>query len=179
VAGIPSIDLRLVQLVRHPSGVAYSWSKPVVRPQASTGQGDQIMPAHSPAEVSVRWDVFNALLGRLARRPLPTMLLRYEDYVSDLDGGLDACFELADLSFVERPDAMDTGHGIAGNPSRFVADSQKIVEDNRWITEYSPLNHALVSAITWPSRSAYGYRYSRANPVGPLPRRSMSRSNGR
>jgi len=179
VAGIPSIDLRIVQLVRHPSGVAYSWSKPVVRPQAASGQGDLLMPAHRPTEVAVRWDVFNALLRHLGRRPLPTMLLRYEDYVADLDGGLDACLELAGLTYVSRPDAMHTGHGIAGNPSRFADDDQKIVGDNRWVTEYSPWKHALVSAITSPFRPTYGYRYSRSNPVGPLPQRSVSPSGRR
>ena len=179
LAGVPTIDLRIVQLVRHPSGVAYSWSKPVARPHATAGQGDLIMPAHSPVEVSIRWDVFNALLRRLAKRTLPTILLRYEDYVADLDGALDACLELVDLTYVERPDTMDTGHGIAGNPSRFAVDSQKIVEDNRWITEYSPWKHALVSAITWPARPTYGYRYSRSNPVRPLPGRSVGRSASR
>jgi hypothetical protein len=166
--GTESVDLRVVHLVRHPSGVVQSWSRPVVRPQAVGGTGDQVMPAHSPVEVAIRWDIFNGLFHRMARRSVPTVLIRYEDYVDNLDDTLRACLGLAGLGYDTRPTAMSNGHGIAGNPARFADDDQKIVVDNRWITEMGKAKHAMVSAMTWRPRAAYGYRYSRSMPVRPI-----------
>jgi hypothetical protein len=176
LAGAPQIDLRVVHLVRHPSGVVHSWSKPVVRPHAGDGRGDQLMPAHSPLEVSIRWDVFNGLFRHLAKRPVPTVVIRYEDYVEDTDGALGVCLGLADLATDARPVAMSTGHGIAGNPSRFETDLAKITRDDQWITQLGGAKHRMVSAITWPMRSAYGYRTDRSSPVGPYRSHRVERS---
>jgi len=168
LAGTDTVDLRVVHLVRHPSGVVQSWSRAVARPQADAGTGDRLMPAHSPLEVAVRWDVFNRLLHRLARRSVPTVLVRYEDYVDDLDGTLRACLGLFGLPYAATPTGMGTGHGIAGNPSRFAQEDQAITRDDRWITELGTATHRMVSAITWRTRSAYGYRSRRSAPVDPM-----------
>jgi hypothetical protein len=172
LAGTDGIDLRVVHLVRHPSGVVQSWSKPVVRPQAGEGRSDRFMPAHSPLEVSVRWDAFNVLFDRLAARSFPTLLVRYEDYVQDVDGALRACVGLTDLEYSGRPTVMSSGHGIAGNPSRFAADEVAIAGDERWVSQMSEAKHAVVSALTWPVRRRYRYFHSRTAPVGPLPART-------
>ncbi len=169
LAGIEEIDLRVVHLVRHPSGVVHSWSKPVVRPQAGDGRGDQLMPAHSPLEVSIRWDVFNGLFRHLANRSVPTVLIRYEDYVEDTEGALQACLGLVDLPYDTRPVSMSSGHGIAGNPSRFAAGLEKITRDDQWLSQLGATKHRMVSAITWPMRATYGYHYDRSAPVGPYP----------
>jgi hypothetical protein len=168
LAGADTVDMRLVHLVRHPSGVAFSWGRPSIRPQAAGGPGDLTIPAHSPAEVAVRWDVFNVLLGRLGERPTPHLLLRYEDYVHDPVEARGACLRLADLEPPEGPLTMGGGHGIAGNPSRFADRDAPVVADERWLTEMSPWRHALVSAVTWPLRTRYGYRFARSDPVVPL-----------
>lgn len=168
LAGIETVDLRVVHLVRHPSGVVQSWSRPVTRPQAAGGTGEQLMPAHSAAEVAIRWDIFNRLYLRLARRRVPTVLVRYEDYVEDIDDTIRACMGLVGLSHEAEPIAMRRGHGIAGNPSRFADDGETIAVDNRWITEMSGAKHAMVSAMTWHQRAQYGYRFRRSMPVRPL-----------
>ena len=168
LAGTPGIDLRVVHLVRHPSGVVHSWSRPVVRPHAGDGRGDRVMPAHSAVEVCIRWDVFNVLFRRLARR-VPTVVIRYEDYVDDTDGALRTCLGLAGLDFVRRPTEVGSGHGIAGNPSRFTADVSRISRDDQWVVQMGRARHALVSAMTWPIRAGYGYRFDRSAPVGPYP----------
>jgi hypothetical protein len=177
LAGTPQIDLRVVHLVRHPSGVANSWSRPVGRPHAGEGSGDQLMPAHSPLEVSIRWDVFNELFHHLARQ-VPTVVVRYEDYVEDTDAALRACLGLADLAFDSRPVTLSTGHGIAGNPSRFTANVAKVTPDDQWVAQLGASRHLMVSAITWPMRSAYGYRFDRSAPVGPYRGRRVAGSSG-
>ena len=178
LAGTGTVDLRVVHLVRHPSGVVQSWSRAVERPQAGAGTGDRLIPAHSALEVAVRWDVFNRLLHRLARRSVPTVLVRYEDYVEDLDGTLRACFGLFGLPYATTPAGMGTGHGIAGNPSRFAEGDQAITRDDRWITELGSATHCMVSAITWRTRSAYGYRYRRSAPVAPILRHASGHVEG-
>jgi hypothetical protein len=167
LAGTPGIDLRVVHLVRHPSGVVNSWSRPVARPHAAEGTGDQVIPTHSPVEVSIRWDLFNALFRRLAER-VPTMVVRYEDYTEDTERALQACLALAGVAFDQRPALSTAGHGIAGNPSRF-ADLSSIRRDDQWVGQLSQSKHAMVSAMTWPIRRSYGYRFDRADPIGPFP----------
>ncbi len=168
LAGTPGIELRVVHLVRHPSGVVHSWSRPVVRPHARNGLGDQVIPAHSPLEVSIRWDVFNGLFRQLAHR-VPTVVVRYEDYAEDTERAVRACWDLAGLEFKASPLRLDNGHGIAGNPSRFSTELSHIRRDDQWVGQLSPVKHALVSGITWPMRTAYGYRFDRSDPVRPFP----------
>ena len=157
------VDLRVVHLIRHPSGVAHSWSKPVRRPQAPPGStGEEFIPAHRAWEVAVRWDVFNTLFHVLEARGVPTQRLRYEDYVTDprraVQQGL-ALFGLPDA------DPMDgaVNHGIAGNPARFASTAERVRADERWITELDEDEHRLVSAITFPVRWVYGYRADRSD----------------
>lgn len=178
LAGTDAVDLRVIHLVRHPSGVVQSWSRAVERPQANNGAGDQMMPAHSPVEVAVRWSIFNRLFHRLGRRSVPTVLVRYEDYVDDLEGTLRACFGLFGLPYSSTPDEMATGHGIAGNPARFARGDAKITQDDRWVTELGNRTHRMVSALTWRTRSVYGYRASRTTPVVPMVRHAPGRIAG-
>lgn len=172
LAETDTVDLRVVHLVRHPSGVVQSWSRPVVRPQAIGGTGEQVMPAHSAVEVAIRWSVFNSLFHRLARKPIPTVLVRYEDYVEDVEETLRACMGVAGLGYEEQPIAMRRGHGIAGNPSRFAAEGEEIAVDDRWVTEIGSAKHVMVSAITYWDRGAYGYRFDRRRPLQPILRHS-------
>jgi hypothetical protein len=168
LASTESVDLRVAHLVRHPSAVVQSWSRPVVRPQAGSGEGERMMPAHSPLEVVIRWNLFNRLFHRLAHRSVPTVLVRYEDYPEDVEETLRACIGMVGLRYAPRPITMKSGHGIAGNPSRFADDGEKIVVDERWVTEMSSIKHAVVCAMTRRVRGAYGYRFNRGEPVRPM-----------
>lgn len=168
LSGTETIDLRVVHLVRHPSGVVQSWSRPVLRPQAVSGDGERLMPAHSPLEVIIRWNGFNRLFHHLAHLAVPTVLVRYEDYVENVEETLRACLGMAGLAYKEQPVTMRSGHGIAGNPSRFADEREALVVDDRWRTEMSAVKHLAVSAMTRRVRGAYGYRYSRSEPTRPI-----------
>ncbi len=175
LAGTETVDLRVVHLVRHPSGVVQSWSRPIARPQVGSGTGEEVMPAHAPAEVAFRWDLFNRLFHRLARKGVPTVLVRYEDYVGGVEQTLRACFGLVGLDYEPGPLTMGGGHGIAGNPARFADGAVKISVDERWVSELGKGRHALTSAMTWRLRRAYGYRYSRSAPIRPMLRHADGR----
>jgi hypothetical protein len=126
------------------------------------------MPAHEAWRVAVRWDVFNSLFDYLARRGVPTLRLRYEDYVDDLDATLARCAAFGGLPFTGRPQQVASSHGIAGNPARFAPSEQPITRDDRWVNAMGAYEHLLVSGLTWPVRRRYGYRFGRDRPVGEL-----------
>ncbi len=167
LAGVPTIDLRVVHLVRHPSAVVYSWSQPVARPTAAASAAEHFIPAHRPTEVAIRWDIFNSLFHRLEHRGVPTLRVRYEDYVEDLGGVLDACLAFAGVTGSDAVGGAPAQHGIAGNPSRFAPAGTSITRDDRWVTGLAPRTHALVSGLTWPVRARYGYRADRTRFFGP------------
>ena len=48
------------------------------------------------------------------------------------------------------------GHTLAGNPTRF-GDELTIREDEEWRTRLSSRDRRVVSALTWPLRTRYGY----------------------
>jgi hypothetical protein len=121
-------------------------------------------------EVIVRWNIFNRLFHHLAHQSVPTVLVRYEDYPKDVEETLRACIGMVGLRYAPRPISMKSGHGIAGNPSRFADEGEKIVVDERWVTEISSVKHAVVCAMTRRVRGAYGYRLNREDPVRPIPR---------
>jgi Sulfotransferase domain len=167
LAGLENIDLRIVHLVRHPSAVVYSWSAPVARPHAASSASWRFMPAHRSWEVAIRWDIFNALFHRLEQRGVPTLRIRYEDYVEDLKGVVEECLRFAGIDRGPVPGRTIDEHGIAGNPSRFAPAGTTINRDDRWVEGLGENRHAMVSAITWPIRMRYGYRADRQRFFGP------------
>ncbi|MEO8330400.1 MAG: sulfotransferase, partial [Candidatus Nanopelagicales bacterium] len=76
----PDIDLSLAHVVRDPRGVAFSWQKTVALPAGNTSKTH--MPKWSPVKTSRRWVTVNGLIARLARA-VPTVTIRYEDFVTD------------------------------------------------------------------------------------------------
>jgi hypothetical protein len=70
------IDLHMVQLVRDPRGVAFSFNRKKAEPRRQTG-----FPRVDPFRISAAWTLRNAFLESRLRRSLGEryMLLRYED----------------------------------------------------------------------------------------------------
>jgi UDP-N-acetylglucosamine transferase subunit ALG13 len=157
------IDLRVLHLVRDARGVAYSWSKRVLRPEVV---GDaQYMTQYSPAEVSVQWNAQNAAFGILDAIGVPVLRLRYEDVLTDPGAALRRLRRHAGLG--ERDDALDflgggvidldVDHTVAGNPMRFQTGHVRLRPDEEWRTELPRAHRRLVSALTLPLRLRYGY----------------------
>ncbi len=160
--GRQEIDLRVVQLVRDPRGVAYSWSKSVVRPEITGAV--EFMPQFNPLKVALDWDVQNALFafGRLTHTP--RMVLRYEDLISNPRGSIAAIARFAGLEFPEMvgrvldSSIVDLGvqHSVAGNPMRFKPGLVRLRSDQSWREHLTGRDRILVSAATGPIRAAYG-----------------------
>ncbi len=161
------IDLRVLHLVRDPRGVAYSWTKEVARPEtASTEGGDgELMPIYRPSRTAMRWLTDNLGFEALGRR-VPTLRLRYEDVLTDPVAALNAVAKLCDLdadtldlSFLagDRATVAADMHSVAGNPMRFGGRELTLRLDDAWRTKLDPAKRRLVTTMTGPLLTRYGY----------------------
>jgi hypothetical protein len=105
----------------------------------------------------------SARVGR-AVGPGRCVLLRYEDLTSHPAGALQAVAGLAG-----RPDAplplsgereaeIRKGHVVAGNPTKFRTGPVEIREDDEWLAGQTPRDRLVVTALTLPWLSRFGYR---------------------
>jgi hypothetical protein len=160
----PGIDLRVVHLVRDPRAVAYSWTRPVWRPEAieSVAASNEYMLTLSPARTAMRWNILNLGLHLLAARGTPARLMRYEDFIAAPVAGMR---ELAEFAGVEPALSFmtDTGadlgptHTAGGNPMRFSAGRTEFRRDDSWHSRLRPDDRALVTTLTFPLLAHYGY----------------------
>ena len=158
----PGIDLRVVHVVRDSRGVAYSWTKEVLRPES--GATEDLMHRYSPAGSSALWmghNLFFALLGRLGTR---TRLLRYEDFVAEPRRQVQELAEFAGLRAAEGPAFVDDStvaltpsHTVAGNPVRFRNGPMTLRRDDAWRTTLPRRRRLLVQLLTFPLLGRYGY----------------------
>jgi Sulfotransferase family len=159
----PQIDLRVVHVVRDSRGVAYSWTKEVLRPES--GAAEELMPRYSPAGSSALWighNLFFAVLRRLGTR---MRLLRYEDFVAEprasvlelaAFAGLPA--DEATAGFVdERSVLLRPSHTVAGNPVRFRQGPMTLRRDDVWRDRLPRRRRLLVGLLTFPLLARYGY----------------------
>lgn len=158
---LEDIDLYVVQLVRDPRGVAYSWARG--RPAGPGAHGPR---DYNPGSVrtAARWISTN-VLGDAVRRRLPperTMLVRYEDFVSSprTTVGSIARFvgeEHRDLPFVDEHVArLQPNHCVSGNRSRFAQGDVELRLDDAWKQQRGAAR-STVTALTAPLLGRYGY----------------------
>ncbi|MDP9241327.1 MAG: sulfotransferase [Actinomycetota bacterium] len=161
----PDIDLRVVQLVRDPRGVAYSWTKAVALPPGAGPRSN--MKTRSPVEISRRWVTVNMLFGTLRRMGVPLVSVRYEDLVRQpleqlrIIAGLtsDVTDGARDLGFVT-PEGVRLGvsHTVIGGRVRMQKGTLPLRMDEEWRAALSPRRRAFISGVTWPLRRRFGYR---------------------
>ncbi len=121
----------------------------------------------STAKSSLLWDAWNAssevlwrgASGRYAR-------LRYEDFVAEPRRAiryiLDMLHEDTDrLPFVgERDVELGVSHTVAGNPNRFQSGTVRLRADEEWAFRMGRRDRALVTLLTLPLLTRYGYPVS-------------------
>jgi hypothetical protein len=158
---VPGIDVRLLQLVRDPRAVAFSWAKTVARPDAP----GSFMARTGPARTAVRWLGTNAALVVLRLAPGSLRpAARYEDVVRapepwarrtlDQAGAARTALTFAD----DRTALLSIDHSVSGNPMRFRTGPVEVVADDEWRSAMPRRDRALVGAITLPLRVVSGYR---------------------
>ena len=156
------IDLRVLHVVRDPRGVAYSWTKKVVRPEAA---GRDEMTRYTPTRSALLWNAQNAAFGLLRQCGVSVRRLRYEDFLADPRGtvhrlaaymGLDTSVE--PLYFLEKT-SVELGrcHSAAGNPMRFLTGRIQLRPDDAWRQALPPRQRAIVGVVCAPLLRSYGY----------------------
>lgn len=158
----PRLDVRVLHLIRDPRGVAYSWTKQVERPEAD----GELMPTYDPKRTAGRWVTDNLGFRALAKAGVPTLTLRYEDFLADAAPSLRAVADFAgiegpvDLDFLDGNNARLQApmHSVAGNPMRFGTAEVTLRLDDAWRTKLDPKAKRLVTAITGPFLGRFGYK---------------------
>jgi UDP-N-acetylglucosamine transferase subunit ALG13 len=151
------VDLRVLQVVRDPRAVVYSWSKDVARPEATPGEGEEQMAKYSTVRASLWWLVSNALVEALRLRRVPRTRVRYEDLVTRPEETLRAAVRALDLPLEPKLDrdgndqvVLSRPHSVAGNPMRFHSGPITLRLDDKWHTELSPGRRRVATLLTWP-----------------------------
>ena len=161
LASLPGVDLRIIHLVRDSRGVAQSWAKVVMRPDA---HHPRAFPRFHPAAAGARWVVSNLGVELLARGR-PAVRISYEAFASQpgrqLAGALSA---LRLPAPAEAVDAVRTGvvclagrHVLRSNPIAHMGGTVRIVEDRSWRAGMSDRDRAFSTLVTWPLLWRYGY----------------------
>ncbi|GGM17257.1 sulfotransferase [Dactylosporangium sucinum] len=160
----PSVDLRVVHMVRDSRGVAYSWTKKVSRPETD---GAQEMTRYSPSRSALLWNAHNTAFSVLHRCGVPVQRVRYEELLESPSSTLGAIASFAgltppDVSFVKNGTAeLGPCHSAAGNPMRFTVGPVPLRRDDAWRTALPGRQRRVVSALTAPLLGVYGYRGAR------------------
>jgi len=162
LARVPTIDLRLIHLVRDVRGVAWSLMKRFAK-DARSGV-HQSIAGQSPLGSIAHWTLVN-LLAEWAMSAMPhesRMRLRYEDLISQPASILDDLGQVADIEVrgaVAKIDSSATitfGHMVAGNRVR-MSPGESINPDLEWrqIMDASVQRKLWIAA--WPLMRRYGY----------------------
>lgn len=161
LGAVPSIDLRIVHLVRDPRAAAYSWMRKKVQPDR--GRPGYMEP-QSPLKSAMLWNVWNASAELFWRRSgTPYLRLRYEDLVRRPYECVREILDMlgegqVELPFVDnRTVQLRPNHTVAGNPNRLQAGRVVLKADAAWITGMPRWARLAVTSATTPLLLRYGY----------------------
>ncbi len=152
---LAGIEPYYVHLVRDPRAVAQSWSH----------EKDYCYAL--PARTSTGyWYGFNLAARAVTRRyPNRSVFLRYEDFIADPAGTIDALLRLVGEQNAGNPVQghtvdLHTNHTVTGNPDRFRTGRTVIRDrDDTWRTELPIPARLTAAALAGPLLWRYGYRY--------------------
>jgi hypothetical protein len=155
LARLPGIRPVFVHLVRDPMAVSNSWRSP-----------KDYVYTMSASKNTAYWRAFNIASRAILRRyPDRSMLLRYEDFIADPAGTVDALLRMCGADPADNPVhgqtvSLHTNHTVTGNPDRFRTGETVIrPQDDSWRTGL-PLSARLATmVVAWPMARRYGYRH--------------------
>jgi hypothetical protein len=159
LAGVSSVDLYVLHIVRDPRAVVFSWSrlKPspdgtsvmqrmrpsrIVRDWMESNAGAEVLRRHVPAD---RW--FFSTYEDFAARPRETV----REIVAFMREAGEAPF-ITDDTVV-----LAANHTLLGNPDRFRTGAVTIAPDERWRSQMPRRQKVGVQVATWPLMRRYGY----------------------
>jgi len=161
---VPGLNVETIHLIRDPRAVAFSWQRKGLGSEQNADESVRF-EKRTPFVAGLDWDLQNYssdVISKLERNR--STRIRYEDFVEHpkeaihelmrLVGDGVGCREPEDL-VVDLPAVH-----IFGNPNRFQSGATPIRFDDQWRHEMSPVSRYVVTAITVPLMSRYGYSVS-------------------
>ncbi|OKI49565.1 sulfotransferase [Micromonospora sp. CB01531] len=151
---VPGITTYYLHLVRDPRAVAHSWREP-----------KEYVYAMSAARSTAYWHGFNLASAAITRRhPQRSMFLRYEEFIADPAGTVDALLRLVGADPAGNPVRGRTvelhgNHTVTGNPDRFRTGPTTVRDaDDTWRRTLTRGQRLAVTALAWPLFTRYGYQ---------------------
>jgi hypothetical protein len=162
---LEEIDLRVIHLVRDSRGVAFSWTKKIMR--TDVGRNQVRMRRAHPLLSVLRWNLTQYLVPRLRDRDCPVLLVRYEDMIAAPRESLINILRFADeqstskeLNFVtDERVCLQAGHSLMGNPNRIRQGWVQLRKDDAWRQEMPRLQRLLVTIISFPYLLRHRYLF--------------------
>ena len=156
------VDPYFVHLVRDPRAVAHSWR----RKKSSPGEGPrQEMMVVKPGRSSASWLSVD-LAAEFIRRRFAfdrSILVRYEDFVTDPRATLESITRLVGMESIEVPDPREASfrlsrsHTAGGNPARFRVGPIELRADDEWMWAQPRRDRIVATLVSLPLLRRYGY----------------------
>ncbi len=151
----------LLQVVRDPRAVAYSWQR---RKKQLDSSAPDVMLEHRPYDSAMKWVSWNGLTEWTSLAfPGRYRLQRYEDFTADPRGVVDELLRLVGVAPASSPFRDDRtvelvpNHTVSGNPGRFRSGTVEIRADEAWRDELPVTARLATTALTLPLMQRYGY----------------------
>jgi hypothetical protein len=159
---VPDIDVTVVQLIRDPRAVAFSWLRRKPNDGAHEVDESRVFHRRGAAVAALDWVLQNLSIDIVDSLDTRGYRLRYEDFIArphaiteELMGIMHAAGDSLGSSgdrLVNLPEVH-----IFGNPNRFDTGGVQIRLDDEWRRSMPLASRFLVTAITWPLLLRYGY----------------------
>jgi Sulfotransferase family len=148
---LPTIDLRVVHIVRDPRATVYSHFR-----RHSFGYGETF-------KLSLWWLRSNVAIEKLGGTGVPYARIRYEDLVEDPAGSLYQITGALGLSRSRLPiegrvARLSKKHIISGNRARGEVGAITLRNDSEWRSGPPPRMQAIARGTTLPLLGRYGYK---------------------
>ena len=158
---VPSVDLRIVHLIRDPRAVAHSWERPKTQLDTAVAR---TMTKTGPARSALDWVVWNTTIRSLfAETSGGYLQLRYEDLITDPEVSVRRILEMAGEAGAPTPHLHGNtvellgNHTVSGNPGRFQRGTVELALDEAWRRDMPAGKRKVVERITAPVRRSFGY----------------------
>ena len=161
---IPSLDLRLVHLIRDARAVVFSWGR---RRTGTTATRRVELARKRVLRAAVEWVAQNLLVEMSwGRDTAHYRRLRYEDFILHPRQEIGCLLRWlgqpeGDLAFIgDGMVQLGVDHSAAGNTYRLALGPTPLRLDDEWRTKMPARDRAIVEMMTWPLLKRYGYPLS-------------------
>jgi hypothetical protein len=162
---IPGIDLQVIHLIRDSRGVAWSLKKEYQKDEKAGIQRN--FKSRPICRTAISWLAFNLQSNWVRRQldPGKSMLVRYEDFMSNPETTLNKIGELTEIDLAEvssrvlHGESISVGHNIAGNRLRMAGEVQ-LQPDIEWKHRLPSKSKKIIWIFTGWLMRRYGYKKS-------------------